>query len=176
MHSSFPSFALLIKCELSIFIIKNQPKVSVAFTERARFSKSVSYTYYTYTPWTVYCLSMHFIRSACQSRYLESKFRFKYILNWWPRGQDTPLLLPRILKLIIHYIHIFVCHLKHIGLPNLEKFVQDQNILIPHRKKISGFALGNNLHLVLGLSSFYIRFSSHASRIFFFVYVCCYKK
>lgn len=39
-------------------------------------------------------------------------------------GHPPPLLLPRILKLIIHYIHIFVCHLKHIGLPNLEKFVQ----------------------------------------------------
>ena len=39
-------------------------------------------------------------------------------------GHPPPLLLPRILKLIIHYIHIFVCHLKHIGLPNLEKLVQ----------------------------------------------------
>ena len=23
-------------------------------------------------------------------RYLESKFRFKYILNWWTQGQDIP--------------------------------------------------------------------------------------
>ena len=87
LHSSFPFFALLILCVLSIFNNENQPKVSIAFTERARFSKSVRYPY---TPWTVYCLSMHFIRPVCQSRYLESKFRFKYILNWWPRGQDTP--------------------------------------------------------------------------------------
>ena len=87
LNSSFPFFALLIYCELSNFIIENQLKVSVAFTERARFSRSVRYPY---TPWTVYCLSMHFIRPACQSRYLESKFRFKYILNWWPRSQEPP--------------------------------------------------------------------------------------
>ena len=46
----------------------------------------------------------------------------------------------------------------------------------PPRKFFSSFAPGYNLHLVLGLSSFYVRFSSHASRIVFFVYVCCYEK
>ena len=87
-------------------------------------------------------------------------------------GHPPPLLLPRILKLIIHYIDIFVSHLKHIGLPNLEKFVQWPKHFNPPSEKNSGFAPGNNLHVVLGLSSFSIRFSSHASRIFsLFTYV-----
>ena len=38
-----------------------------------------------------------------------------------PETRTSPLILPRILKLIIYYIHVFVCHLKHIGIPNFEK-------------------------------------------------------
>ena len=92
---------------------------------------------------------------ARQSRYLESKFRFQYILNWWPRGQDTPP--PSCLE---SWNSLFTIYMYLYAIWNIldslawKSWPNDQNILTHPRNFFSGFAPGYNVHVVLGLSYF----------------------